>query len=222
MSKRYNQVKEKIAEEQVNVSDAIKTIKENASAKFDETVEVHIRLGIDPKKSDQKVRSSVSFPFGVGKAKRVAVFTETKQKEAKEAGADLIGGQELIEEIQKTSKIDFDVAIATPEMMPKLAKAAKILGPKGLMPNPKTGTVSEDVKKVVSEFKAGKSEFKSDDSGNIHIAVGKVSFAEENLKENFDFFIDALKKAKPDNQKGIFIKSVSMCSTMSPGVKIKL
>jgi len=221
MSKRYDQIKEKFSKEDASINDAIGIIKENANTKFDESVEAHIRLGIDPKKTDQKVRSSVSFPHGTGKTKEIMVFTETKQDEAKKAGADFVGGQDAIEEIQKTSKINFDIAIATPEMMPKLAKIARILGPKGLMPNPKIGTVTEDIETAINSFKAGRVEFKSDDSSNVHVSIGKASFEAGKLKENFESFMDALKKAKPETQKGIFIKSISLCSTMGPSVRIK-
>lgn len=221
MSKRYNQIKEKFTAEAMPIAEAVKVAKENSNVKFDESVEVHVRLGIDASKSDQKVRSSAELPHGTGKTKRVAVFTSTKADEAKKAGADIVGGEDLIEEIQKQPKIDFDVAAATPEMMPKLAKIAKVLGPKGLMPNPKVGTVTNDIEDIVRSLKAGQVEFKSDDSGNIHSAIGKVSFEEKKLEENFKAFIEALKKAKPASVKGVFIKSVSVCSTMGPAIKIK-
>ncbi len=222
MSKRYNQIKEKISVETMPIAEAIKSVKENANAKFDEAVEVHVRLGVDPKKTDQKVRTSVALPHGTGKTTRVAVFTSTKQEDAKSAGADLVGGEDLIAEIASTSKIDFDIAAATPEMMPKMAKIAKILGPKGLMPNPKVGTVTNDIADIVKSLKAGQIEFKSDDSGNVHTLIGKASFETDKLTENFNVFIDALRKAKPDTAKGVFVKTVSVCSTMGPAIKIKL
>lgn len=221
MSKRYIQLKEKISEDLKPVSDVLVLVKDSANAKFDESIEIHIKLGIDPKKTDQKVRASVDLPHGTGKSKKIVVFTSTKQDEAKKAGADLIGADDLIEDIQKTGKIEFDVAVATPEMMPKMAKVAKILGPRGLMPNPKMGTVTNEVENAIKALKSGRMEFKSDDSGNVHSVVGKASFDTEKLKENFDVFMDALKKAKPEGQKGIFIKSVTLCSTMGPGVKTK-
>jgi len=222
MSKRYNQIKEKISVEAMLIADAIKSVKENANAKFDESVEIHVRLGINPKKTDQKVRSSAVLPHGTGKTKRVAVFTSTKQDDAKNAGADVVGAEDLIEEIQKTSKVNFDIVAATPEMMPKMAKIAKVLGPKGMMPNPKVGTVTDDIAGIVKSLKAGQIEFKSDDSGNVHTLIGKVSFEIEKLAENFNAFIEALKKSKPESQRGVFIKSVSVCSTMGPAVKVKL
>lgn len=221
MSKRYTQLKEKFTEDLKPVLDALVLAKESANAKFDESIEVHIRLGINSKKTDQKVRASVDLPYGTGKSKKVAVFTSAKQDEAKKAGADIVGADNLIEDIQKTGKIDFDAAVATPEMMPKMAKVAKILGPRGLMPNPKMGTVTNDIENAIKALKSGRIEFKSDDSGNAHSVVGKASFDIEKLKANFDAFMDALKKAKPEGQKGIFIKSVTLCSTMGPGVKVK-
>lgn len=222
MSKRYNQIKEKFSIEAMPAMEGIKVIKNNFNAKFDETIEIHVRLGIDAKKSDQKVRASAALPHGTGKTKRVAVFTSTKRDEAISAGADLAGGDDLVETILKSEKIDFDVAAATPEMMPKMARIAKILGPKGLMPNPKVGTVANNIAEIVKSLKAGQIEFKSDDSGNVHSVIGKVSFGADKLKENFDVFVDALKKSKPETAKGVFIKSVSLCSTMGPAIKIKL
>lgn len=221
MSKRYNQLKEKISEDLKPVSDALTLVKESANAKFDESVEIHVRLRIDPKKTEQKVRASVDLPHGTGKSKKVAVFTSIKQDEAKKSGADIIGADDLVEDIQKNGKVEFNVAVATPEMMPKMAKIAKILGPRGLMPNPKMGTVTNEIENAVKALKLGRMEFKSDDSGNVHSVIGKASFNAEKLKENFDVFIDALKKAKPEGQKGIFIKSITLCSTMGPGVKTK-
>jgi len=221
MSKRIQELKEKFNKDRVSIEDAIKIVKESANAKFDESVEVHVKLGIDLKKPDQKVRASVNLPHGTGKTKTVAVFTSTKQDEAKKSGADLIGADDLITEIQKTGKVAFESIVATPEMMPKLAKIAKILGPKGLMPSPKSGTVTENVKDIVKALKAGQVEFRSDDSGSVHAPIGKVSFDESKLEENYSVFIEALRKAKPESQKGVFIKSVSLCSTMGPSVRVK-
>jgi len=220
MSKRIQELKEKFNQEAMSVEEAIKAIKENANAKFDETVEAHVRLGIDLKKPDQKVRASVNLPHGTGKTKVVAVITSTKQDEAKEGGADLIGADDLIAEIQKTGKIAFEAIIATSEMMPKLAKIAKILGPKGLMPSPKSGTVTENVKDAVQAIKAGQVEFRSDDSGSTHVPLGKISFDADKIKDNYHAFIEVLKKSKPESQKGTFIKSISLCSTMGPSQSV--
>jgi large subunit ribosomal protein L1 len=204
----------------LSISDAIKKIKKNAKAKFDESVEVHFRLEIDPKKSDQQVRGVAKLPNGTGKTVKIVVFTTTQKSEAEVVGADLVGGEELIEKIRTTGKIDADVAIATPEMMPKLATIAKILGPKGLMPNPKNQTVTPKVKEVIESLKKGRADFKNDNSGNIHQIIGKVSFEDAKLEENFKAFLEAVRKAKPEGAKGKFIKAVSICSTMSKGVKI--
>ncbi|TRZ77981.1 50S ribosomal protein L1 [bacterium] len=220
MSKRIQELRGKFNEDVASVEDAIKLIKENANAKFDESVEVHVRLGIDLKKPDQKVRASVDLPHGTGKTKVVAVFTSTKQDEAKEGGADIIGADELIEEIKKSGKIACESIIATSEMMPKLAKIAKILGPKGLMPSPKSGTVTDNIKDTIKAIKAGKVEFRSDDSGSTHAPLGKISFDNSKLEENYSAFIEALKKAKPESHKGTFIKSISLCSTMGVGIKV--
>ncbi|OGL74403.1 50S ribosomal protein L1 [Candidatus Uhrbacteria bacterium RIFCSPHIGHO2_12_FULL_60_25] len=221
-SKRYQELKKLIDPKKLYApAEAIELVKKTGSAKFDSTVECHVNLGIDVKKSEQSVRSTLVFPHSIGKTKRVAAFvTGEKEKDAKDAGADLVGGEELIDEIAKTQKIDFDVAVATPDMMPKLAKVAKILGPKGLMPNPKTETVSPNVKKMVEELKRGKVAFKNDATGNIHQAIGKASLDATSLLENFTILIDALKKNKPATAKGTFINSVTLTSTMGPGIKV--
>jgi len=195
-------------------------MKENKLAKFDESVEVHIKTNVDPKKGEQQVRGTVALPHGTGKTKRVAVITSTSEKEAKEAGADIVGGEELIEKFAK--KIDFDVLVATPEMMPKLAKVAKILGPKGLMPNPKTETVTTKIKEAVEALKKGRAAFKNDDSANVHQAVGKLSFEDAKLIENIKVFIEAIEKAKPAAFKGKLITNITVCSTMGNGIKISL
>jgi large subunit ribosomal protein L1 len=202
------------------VEEAVKIIKENASAKFDESVEIHIRTGIDPKKGDQQVRGTVVLPHGTGKSKKIAVITTTSAAEAKEVGADIVGGEELIDKFAK--KINFDILVATPEMMPKLAKVAKILGPKGLMPNPKTETVTTKIKETVEALKKGKAAFKNDDTGNIHQVVGKVSFSENNLSENIKTFLESVNKYKPSGLKGKLIASATICSTMGPGVKLAI
>ena len=203
------------------VDEAVKLAIETSGVKFDASVEVHARLGIDPKKGEQQVRSTVVLPHGTGKSKKVAAFVSAeKEKEAKEAGADLIYGEEEIKKIKDTGKIEFEVAVTTPDMMPKLAQIAKVLGPKGLMPNPKTDTVGPNVKKMVEELKKGKVNFKNDDTSNIHQTIGKVSFGEKKLKENFTVFLEALKKAKPATAKGTYIQSLTICTTMGPAIKI--
>ena len=204
------------------IAEAIAEVKKNAKAKFDESVEVHFRLDIDPKKSDQQIRGVAVLPNGTGKTVKIAVFTTTQTKEAKEAGVDLVGGEELIDKIKSTGKIDVDVAIATPEMMPKLATIAKILGPKGLMPNPKNQTVTPKVVEMIDSLKKGRADFKNDNSGNIHQAIGKVSFDEAKLEENFKAILEAVRKAKPEAVKGKFLKGVSICSTMGKSIRVSL
>jgi len=208
-------------EKAYSLDEAFKLVKENAKAKFDESLEVHIRLGIDPKKGEQQVRGTVVLPHGTGKSKKIAVFTE-KEKEAKDAGADIVGGEELIKKIKTKGVIDFDVAVATPDMMPKLAQIAKILGPKGLMPSPKNETVTTDIKKTVKELKGGKITFKNDETCNLHQLIGKISWDENKLKENLEALLAALNKVKPATAKGIFIKQVVLSSSMGPGVKVEL
>ena len=222
LSKRMKAIREKIDSKKVyTLPEAITILKETSTLKFDPTVEIHVSLGIDPKKGDQIVRSVVSLPHGNGKVKRVAAFT-THVKEAQEAGADLFGEEELINSIKKDGKCDFDVAVATPEVMPKLSSIAKILGQKGLMPNPKSGTISTDVKKMIEEIKRGKESFKNDDSANVHLAIGRISFDDNKLTDNINSFIDAVKKAKPTGFKGTYIKSIALSSTMGPGLKVTL
>ena len=218
--KKYRAAAKKIDKKKIyEISEAVKLIKENKIAKFDESVEIHIKTVIDPKKGDQQVRGIVVLPHGTGKIKKVAVITESAQDEAKKAGADLVGGEELIEKIAK--KIDFDVLVATPEMMPKLAKVAKILGPKGLMPNPKTETVTTKVKEAVEALKKGKIAYKNDDSANVHSVIGKISFEESQLVENVKIFIENIEKSRPTTIKGKFITNITLCSTMGVGLKIK-
>lgn len=204
-----------------SLDEAIKLVKETSTVKFDASVEVHARLGIDPKKGDQQVRSTVVLPHGTGKTKKVAAFVSSNdEKAAKEAGADFVYGEDEIKTIKDTGKVEFDIAVATPDMMPKLAVAAKVLGPKGLMPNPKTDTVGKDIKKMVTELKKGKAAFKNDDGAIVHQSIGKVSFSEDQLKENFIAFLDSLKRAKPSSAKGTYIKSLYLTSSMGPGIKI--
>jgi len=219
--KKYKGVMEKIEKNKLySLEEAIKIVKESKIASFDESVEVHVKTNIDPKKGDQQLRGSVVFPHGTGKTKRIAVITTTKAKEAKEAKADVVAGLELIEDIKK-GKIDFDILVATPEMMPKLASIAKILGPKGLMPNPKTDTVTDKIKEAVEMLKKGKVSFKNDNTGNVHQIIGKASFSEAQLTENFNSLIEALEKAKQDAVKGKLIAKAVLCSTMGPGLQVK-
>lgn len=205
--------------------EALAFLKDNKTAKFDESVEVHVRLGINPKKSDEMVRATVILPHGTGRAQKVAVVTSTKEKEAEEAQADLIGGEELITDIKNGKVVPgvaFDVLLATPELMPKLAVIAKILGPKGMMPSPKTETVTVKIKEAVEMLKKGKKvSFKNDDTGNVHQVIGKASFTVEQLAENYQTFRETLDKSKPENMKGKLIKSLSVCSTMGPSLTLK-
>jgi len=206
----------------MNITEAIAEIKRNAKAKFDESVEAHFRLDIDPKKSDQQVRGVAILPNGTGKSVKIVVFTTTQKKEAEAAGAELVGGEELIDKIKSSGKIDADAAVATPEMMPRLATIAKILGPKGLMPNPKSQTVTPKVTEVIEALKKGRADFKNDNSGNIHQAIGKVSFDSAKLEENFKSLLEAIRKAKPEGAKGKFIKGIAVCSTIGKSVRIDL
>lgn len=200
--------------------EALQLVKEMASAKFDETVEIHIKLGIDPRHADQQVRGTVSLPNGTGKTRRVLVFAKgDKAKEAEIAGADYVGAEEIAEKIQG-GWFDFDVAVATPDMMSVVGRLGKILGPRGLMPNPKSGTVTFDIERTIKELKAGRIEYRVDKSAIIHVPLGKVSFEAEKLNENLNAFAGALIKAKPAAAKGQYMRSVSICSTMSPGIKI--
>jgi large subunit ribosomal protein L1 len=203
-----------------NLLELMKDVKAGAKAKFDESVEVHINLNIDPKKSDQQVRGLAELPNGTGKKIKIIAFTSTKKKEAEDAGADLVGGEELIDKIKTSGKVEADIALATPEMMPKLAMIAKILGPRGLMPNPKSQTVTEKIKETIESLQKGRADFKNDNTGNIHQIIGKVSFDEKKLEENFRAFIDALKKSRPEGAKGKFIKKIFLSSTMGKSVQV--
>mgnify|MGYP000705101966 FL=1 len=196
---------------------AVKT----AKAKFDETVELHVRLGVDPRHADQQVRGAVVLPNGTGKSVKVLVFAKgAKATEAQEAGADFVGAEELVQKIQGENWFDYDVVVATPDMMGVVGRLGRVLGPKGLMPNPKSGTVTFDVTKAVEEIKAGKVEYRLDKSNIIHVAIGKVSFGGEKLAENFNVLMNAIIKAKPSAAKGQYLRSISVTSTMGPGVKI--
>jgi len=206
-----------------SISEAVELCKTLKKAKFDASIEAHFRLGIDPKKGDQQVRSAVSLPNGTGKTVKIAAFVSTDKVVAvKEAGADLVGGDDLIEEIKKTEKTDFEIAVAEIDMMKNLAKIAKILGTRGLMPSPKSETVTNNSVKAVQELKKGKISFKNDDTGNVHAIIGKVSFDNQKLEENLKTLIEAIKKVKPASSKGIYIKNLSINSTMGPGIKISL
>lgn len=203
------------------IEEAIKMTKEMSKTKFDASIEVHFKLGIDPKKGDQQIRTAVSLPHGTGKSVKIAAFVSPeKEAEVKEAGADFVGGEELIAEIKKTEKTDFQVAVAEPAMMRHIAKIAKILGTRGLMPSPKSETVSLDPAKAVIELKKGKISFKNDDTGNIHITIGKVSFDEKKILENYETILNLIKKLRPAKVKGIYIRNISMSSSMGPGVKV--
>ena len=204
------------------MADAVKVVKANATAKFDETIEIALNLGVDPKHADQMVRGMVSLPNGTGKTVRVAVFAKgDKAEEAKAAGADIVGDQELAD-LVKAGTMDFERCIATPDMMMVVGQLGKVLGPRGLMPNPKLGTVTMDVTKAVTDAKGGQIEFRVEKEGIIHAGIGKASFSEEQIVENANAFIDAINKAKPTGAKGPYMKRVTMSSTMSPGVKISL
>ena len=203
-----------------SVSDAVKAVKANATAKFDETIEIAINLGVDPRHADQMVRGVCNLPQGTGRTARVAVFAkDAKADEAKAAGADIVGADDLVEMIQ-AGDMPFDKVIATPDMMPLVGRVARVLGPKGMMPNPKVGTVTMDVAKAVSDAKGGAVEFRVEKTGIIHAGVGKASFSQDALAENVTAFIDAIKKARPTGAKGIFMKRITLTSTMGPGVKI--
>lgn len=196
---------------------AVKT----AKAKFDETIELHVRLGVDPRHADQQVRGAVVLPHGTGRSVKVLVFAKgDKAKEAQEAGADFVGADELVQKIQGENWFDYDVVVATPDMMGVVGRLGRVLGPKGLMPNPKSGTVTFDVTKAVEEIKAGKVEYRLDKNNIIHVAIGKVSFGGEKLAENFNVLMNAIIKAKPSAAKGQYLRSISVTSTMGPGVKI--
>ena len=206
---------------QYDVAEAISLVKKTAVAKFDETIEAHIRLGVDGRHADQQVRGAVVLPHGTGKTVRVLVFAKgDKVAEAEAAGADFVGGEELIPRIQNEGWFDFDVVVATPDMMGVVGRLGRVLGPKGLMPNPKAGTVTMDVTKAVNDIKAGKIEYRLDKANIIHCPVGKASFTEEQLTENFNTLMDAIIKAKPASAKGTYMKSVTVTSTMGPGIKV--
>ena len=220
-SKRIKACHEKIdRNSSYGLDEAVKLIKENARAKFDETIEVAMNLGVDPRHSDQMVRGVVSLPNGTGKPARVAVFAKgEKADEAEAAGADIVGSDELAEKVEK-GEVDFERVIATPDMMPTVGKLGKVLGPKGLMPNPKLGTVTPNVAKAVQDAKGGQVEYRVEKAGIIHVGVGKASFSEENIAENICSLVDAVNKAKPSGAKGTYIEKITVSSTMGPGIKL--
>ena len=220
--KRYTEAAKLIDRSQYyDVADAVGVRKKTANAKFDETVELHVRTGADGRHADQQIRGAVVLPHGTGKTVRILVFAKgPKEDEAKAAGADFVGGQELIPKIQNEGWLDFDVVVATPDMMGVVGRLGKVLGPKGLMPNPKSGTVTMDLTKAIADIKAGKVEYRLDKTNIIHCPIGKASFTEEQLRENLQALLDALNKAKPSSLKGAYMKSAVLTSTMGPGVKL--
>ena len=221
-SKKYVEASKKVEKNNAySIDEAIKLVKETSITKFDGTVEVAIKLNVDPKKADQQLRGSLVLPNGTGKSKKILVIAKGESaKAAKEAGADFVGDTDMIEKIQKENWFDYDVIIATPEMMPELGKIGRILGPKGLMPNPKTGTVTPNPVKTIEDIKKGMVEFRTDSYGNIHTIVGKVSFDESKLVENLTYIINTISKLKPASVKGKFITNISVASTMGPGIKL--
>jgi len=221
-SKKYVEASKKVEKNNAySIDEAIRLVKETSITKFDGTVEVAIKLNVDPKKADQQLRGSLVLPNGTGKSKKILVIAKGEAaKAAKEAGADFVGDTDMIEKIQKENWFDYDVIIATPEMMPELGKIGRILGPKGLMPNPKTGTVTPNPVKTIEDIKKGMVEFRTDSYGNIHTIVGKVSFDESKLVENLTYIINTISKLKPASVKGKFITNISVASTMGPGIKL--
>ncbi len=221
-SKKYRAAQEKVQHDKIyTLEEACKLLTETSTTKFDSTVEVHFNLNIDPKYPDQQIRTTVSLPHGSGKTKKIAAFVSDDQVDAaKKAGADIAGSDDLIEKVAKENFTDFDVAIATPESMRKMAKIGKILGTKGLMPNPKSGTVTTDIVATIQEIKKGRVEFRNDPQGNVHVVGGKVSFGTDKLIENVRAVIEAIKNARPTGVKAIYINSVTLTSTMGPGIKL--
>jgi large subunit ribosomal protein L1 len=220
--KRYAEVAKLVdRSKQYDTAEAISLLKQTAKAKFDETVELHIKLGVDGRHADQQVRGAIVLPHGTGKSKKVLVVAKgEKAEEAKAAGADFVGAEEMIQKIQTENWFDFDVLVATPDMMGLVGRLGRVLGPKGLMPNPKSGTVTFDIEKAVNEIKAGKVEYRLDKTNIVHVTIGKVSFEDEKLVENLNALMEAVVKAKPAAAKGTYLKSVTMTSTMGPGIKL--
>ncbi len=221
-SKRYQESAKLVDKKKKYLpQEAVELVKKTGTTKFKSSVEAHVRLGIDPKKSDQSIRATIVFPNSLGKSKKIAAFVgPDKEKDAKDAGAEIVGGEELINEIASSGKIDFEVAVASPDMMPKLAKLAKILGPKGLMPNPKTDTVGPNIKKLVEDLKKGKVAFKNDVGGIVHQAVGKTDLEAAQILENLNLLVETIKKLKPASAKGVYIKKITLATTMGPGINV--
>ncbi len=221
--KKWRETREKVDKlKEYSLGEAIEFLKTNAHTKFDETMDIAVNLGVDPRKSDQAVRSAVVLPHGIGKTTRVLAFAQgEKEKEAQEAGADYVGGEDFAKKIQD-GWMDFDAVVATPDMMKVVGKLGKILGPRGMMPNPKVGTVSMEIGKAIKELKAGKVEFRAEKGGILHAPLGKVSFNAQSLQENVKAFMDAVYKAKPATSKGAYVKKVTLSSTMGPGLKVKV
>ena len=219
--KNYNNAAEKVERSKIyEAEDALALAIETATAKFDETIELHVKLGVDPKNADQQVRGSVVLPNGTGKNVRVLVIAKGDKAEiAKENGADFVGAEDVIDKIMKQNWLDFDACITTPDMMGLVGRIARVLGPRGLMPNPKSGTVTPDVAKAIKDIKAGKVEYRLDKFGIIHVAIGKKSFGVQKLQENYETVMDAIVKAKPQAAKGVYLKSITVASTMGPGIK---
>jgi large subunit ribosomal protein L1 len=220
--KKYRQAKESYdPSKPYPVEEALGILSKVHYAKFDESVDVAVRLGVDPKRADQMVRGTVTLPHGTGRQIRIVAFAKgEKEKEAQEAGADFVGGEDLVKKISEEGWLEFDKAVATPDMMSQVGKIGKILGPRGLMPNPKIGTVTFELKKAIQELKAGKTEFRVDKVGNVHVSIGKVSFGPEKLRDNLMVLLEALMRAKPAASKGTYMKNVALSTTMSPGIKI--
>ena len=222
--KRYNEAVSKVDKSKLySNQEAVKLVKETSAAKFDATIEIAMNLNLDTKKADQQLRGAIVLPNGTGKTKRVLVIAKgDAQKAAREAGADYVGDMDMVEKIEKENWFEFDTLIATPDAMPLLGRLGRILGPKGLMPNPKTGTVTTDVAKAINDVKAGRVEYRTDSFGNIHGIIGKASFDEEKLLENLNAFVSAILKLKPSTVKGDYVKNISISSTMGPGIKINV
>ena len=222
--KNYNASAAKIeAQKLYDVNEGLGLAIETATAKFDESIEIHVKLGVDPKNADQQVRGSIVLPNGTGKSKKVLVIAKGDKADiAKAEGADFVGAEEMVDKIVKEGWLDFDACVTTPDMMGIVGRAARVLGPRGLMPNPKSGTVTPDVAKAIKDIKAGKVEYRLDKFGIIHCIIGKKSFGVEKLQENFDVLLDAIVKAKPQSAKGTYLKSIVVASTMGPGIKVRI
>jgi len=219
--KKYTAARAQVTSDRnYTIEEAVPLVQKVKFAKFDETIELSLRLGVDPKHADQMVRGTVVLPHGLGKSKRVlAIAGGEKQKEAEEAGADVVGGEELVEKVMK-GEIDFEAAVATPDMMAAVGKAGRVLGPRGLMPNPKTGTVTNDIAKAVQDIKGGKIEYKTDRTGNVHAIIGKKSFSEQQLLQNYLAVVDEILRAKPSAAKGTYVKTAAISTTMGPGIRL--